>query len=88
MARHGGNFSEVDLAAIDVSHREGHGARCPIDAKPLVTTSWNGGAVKMVSFLCRACARIGAIGYATDDPKVPGHIARPPRPSSRPPSAR
>lgn len=88
MARTGGNFSEADLAAIDASHRSGHGARCPFDEKPLVTTAWNGGAVKMVYFLCRACARIGAIGYASDDPTVPGRIARPPRPSSRPPSSR
>lgn len=89
MARSGGNFSEVDLAAIDASHRGGQGARCPIDAKPLVTTAWHaGGSVKMVYFLCRACGRIGAIGYASDDPHEPGRIARPPRPSSRPPSSR
>jgi hypothetical protein len=88
MALRGGNFSEADLAAIDISHRGGRGARCPIDQKPLVTTAWNGGTVKMVYFLCRACARIGAIGYDSDDPKVPGHIARPPSPSSRPPSSR
>ena len=47
---------------------EADGARCPFDEKPLVTTAWNGGTVKMVYFLCRACARIGAIGYASDDP--------------------
>ena len=83
MPRAGGNFTAAQLEAIDVAHRAGAGsARCPHDHKPLVTTTWNGGRGRMVYFLCRMCARIGAISYESVDPSVPGRVATPSRPSS------
>jgi hypothetical protein len=72
----GGSFSTIDLERIDVAHRAGAATRCPHDDKPLVITSWQNGKRRMVYFLCRECTRVGAIGYESDDPNVPGRPAR------------
>lgn len=78
-------FRPTDLQEIDEAYRAGGSARCPRDAKPLVTTTWGNEERTTVYFLCRACSRIGAITYATSDKSIPGIIGRPPRNSSRPP---
>lgn len=83
----GGRFAEVEMQAIDVAWREQGHARCPLDMKPLLTTTWGDTPRRMVYFVCRACSRIGAIAYESTDPTVPGIIARESRPS-RPPPAR
>ncbi len=84
----GARFTAEELRAIDVAHREKDVARCPLDEKPLLTTTWSDRRMRMVYFLCRACSRIGAIAYESTDPKIPGIIARGSQPSSRPPPTR
>lgn len=74
------------MQQIDVAFRGKGMARCPLDEKPLLTTTWPDRRMRMVYFVCRACSRIGAIGYEHDDPNVPGVVATGPSPSSRPPS--
>jgi len=83
----GGKFVEAEMVAIDVDYREKGLARCPLDMKPLLTTTWGDTPRRMVYFVCRACSRIGAISYESTDPTVPGIPARGSRPS-RPPPAR
>jgi hypothetical protein len=83
----GRRFTAEELEAIDAAYRGDGLARCPHDLKPLLTTTWQA-KLRMVYFLCRVCGRIGAIGYETDDPRLPGIVARGPQPSSRPPPTR
>jgi hypothetical protein len=83
----GGRFSAREMRAIDVAHRTKDIARCPLDEKPLLTTTWGDTPKRMVYFVCRACSRIGAIAYESTDPSVPGIIAIETRPS-KPPSSR
>jgi hypothetical protein len=77
-------FDDPDLAYIDAAYREGRLPRCPHDEKPLVHTTWEG-PLRMVYFVCRACGRIGAIGYDRASPGAPGIAAIGSRRSSRPP---
>lgn len=81
----GGRFSEEEMKIIDAAHRAQSLIRCPLDEKPLLTTTWGDARRKMTYFVCRACGRIGAVSYESADPTVPGVIARESRPS-RPPS--
>ena len=83
----GGKFSDAEMQSIDVAYRGKGFARCPLDEKPLLTTTWGDTPRKMVYFVCRACSRIGAVAYESSDPNVPGTPARESRPS-RPPPAR
>lgn len=76
-------FDDADLAVIDLAYRAGQTPRCPHDEKPLVHTAWEG-PLRMVYFVCRACGRIGAIGYDREHPG-PGVAAVGSRRSSRPP---
>lgn len=73
------------MIAIDASWRAKVLTRCPLDEKPLLTTTWGDARRTMVYFVCRACGRIGAIAYESADPNVPGLIARESRPSRPPP---
>ncbi|GAC1518446.1 MAG: hypothetical protein NVS3B10_20400 [Polyangiales bacterium] len=84
----GGTFTREELEAIDRVHRAGGVLRCPEDDKPLVTTAWRNPKRRMVYFVCRACGRIGAVAYESDDPSVPGTVAGRSRPTSRPPPSR
>ena len=86
--RPAGRFTHAHLESIDVAYRDAGRARCPLDDKPLVTTTWPGKVVRMVYFLCRECGRIGAIGYEGSDPSIAGQVARPSGGSSRPPPSR
>lgn len=81
----GGRFSDAEMTSIDAAWRAKALPRCPLDEKPLLTTTWGDARRKMVYFVCRACGRIGAVAYESADPTVPGIIARESRPS-RPPS--
>lgn len=83
----GGKFSDAEMRAIDVAYRGNAFVRCPLDEKPLLTTTWGDPPRKMVYFVCRACSRIGAVSYESSDPNVAGTPARESRPS-RPPPAR
>jgi hypothetical protein len=84
----GARFSVEEMQTIDVAYRVKGLARCPLDEKPLLTTTWPDRRMKMVYFVCRACSRIGAVGYQSADPNVPGLVATGPRYSSRPPPQR
>lgn len=84
----GARFSVEEMQAIDIAYRSKGLARCPLDEKPLLTTTWPDRRMKMVYFVCRACSRIGAVGYQSADPTVPGLVATGPRYSSRPPPER
>jgi hypothetical protein len=77
-------FDDHDLAEIDAAVRTGVMPRCPHDQKPLLSTTWEG-PLRMVYFVCRACNRIGAIGYDRAHPNGPGIAAIGSRRSSRPP---
>ena len=79
----GQRYRDAELAEIDAGHRAGF-ARCPIDGKPLLSTAWSDKTTDMVYFVCRECARIGAIAYLRDSPGAPGLMARHSA-SSRPP---
>ena len=81
----GGNFTDAELRAIDIVYRAAGVPRCPHDEKPLVSTTWTDRNHRMVYFVCRACSRIGAIGYEGNDPSVPGRPATRSSASSRPP---
>jgi hypothetical protein len=78
-------FDDRDLTAIDADYRGGRTVRCPHDDKPLLSSVWKSGATRMVYFVCRACGRLGAVGYHTEDPAVPGTLAHASRASDRPP---
>ena len=78
------NFLEAELVLIDRAYRAGETVRCPEDSKPLVSSTWQTRASKMVYFVCRACGRLGAVGYESADPSVPGQIARASRVSEPP----
>jgi hypothetical protein len=77
-------FDDDDLAKIDDAYRRGATPRCPHDEKPLVHTTWEG-PLRMVYFVCRACGRIGAIGYDKTQPGAAGVAAVGSRRSSKPP---
>jgi len=69
-------FSNNELAQIDAAWRKDKAARCPLDDKPLLTTTWSARAHVMVYFVCRNCTRIGAVAYDRDDEAVAGVIAK------------
>lgn len=79
-------FVESELVLIDQAYRSGATVRCPADEKPLLSSTWQTKASRMVYFVCRACGRLGAVGYLSDDPNVPGQIARASGTSDRPKS--
>lgn len=80
-------FDDRDLASIDADFRNGRTVRCPHDDKPLVNSTWKASGTRMVYFVCRACGRLGAVGYSSEDPTIPGTFARASRPSDPPPGS-